>query len=164
MRIWSTLLIQSGLKWAIDLGDAWIYGRLRLIRSVLRAWNSDVFENDKGCYILGLLHHLFWLKLMCALFRHNIQVTCKLLIYADDSAIFFVHKDVDFIFVKLGKVLEKCLDSLIDNRLSLHLGKNRMHVVWFTKEISQGYRFSYQMLRYCHQIYRNCQIFGCTNW
>ena len=54
-----------------------------------------------------------------------------------------VHKDVDFISVKLGKVLEKCSDWLIDNRFIFTFRKNRMHVVWSTKEISQGNRFSY---------------------
>ena len=73
-------------------------------------------------------------------------------IYADDSAILFVHKDVDFISVKLGKVLEKCSDWLIDNRLSLHLGKTECMLFG-----------PYQMLRYGHQIHRSCQIFGCTN-
>ena len=69
--------------------------------------------------ILGPLLFLLYVNDMST----SIDEDCKLLLYADDSAILFVHKDVDFISVKLGKVLEKCSDWLIDNRLSLHLGK-----------------------------------------
>ena len=69
--------------------------------------------------ILGPLLFLLYVNDMST----SIDEDCKLLLYTDDSAILFVHKDVDFISVKLGKVLEKCSDWLIDNRLSLHLGK-----------------------------------------
>ena len=48
---------------------------------------------------------------------------CKLLLYADDSTILFSHKDPDQIANKLGKVLESCSEWLVDNKLSLHLGK-----------------------------------------
>ena len=48
---------------------------------------------------------------------------CTLLLYADDSTILFSHKDPDFISQKLGQELESCSKWLIDNKLSLHLGK-----------------------------------------
>ena len=53
----------------------------------------------------------------------SIDPDCKLLLYADDSTILFSHKDPDQIAYKLGKVLESCSDWLVDNKLSLHLGK-----------------------------------------
>ena len=53
----------------------------------------------------------------------SIDPGCKLLLYADDSTIMFSHKDPDQIAHKLGKVLESCSDWLVDNKLSLHLGK-----------------------------------------
>lgn len=53
----------------------------------------------------------------------SIDPDCKLLLYADDSTILFSHKDPDQIADKLGKVLESCSDWLVDNKLSLHLGK-----------------------------------------
>ena len=53
----------------------------------------------------------------------SIDPDFKLLLYADDSTILFSHKDPDQIAHKLGKVLESCSDWLIDNKLSLHLGK-----------------------------------------
>ena len=53
----------------------------------------------------------------------SIDPDCKLLLYADDSTILFSHKDPDQIAHKVGKVLESCSDWLVDNKLSLHLGK-----------------------------------------
>ena len=53
----------------------------------------------------------------------SIDSNCKLLLYADDSTILFSHKDPDVIASKLGKVSESCSSWLVDNKLSLHLGK-----------------------------------------
>jgi hypothetical protein len=46
-----------------------------------------------------------------------------LILYADDSAILFAHKDPDVISDKLSSVMDSCSNWLIDNKLSLHLGK-----------------------------------------
>ena len=53
----------------------------------------------------------------------SVDSDCKLLLYADDSAILFSHKDPDVIATKLGCVLDSCNRWLVDNKLSLHLGK-----------------------------------------
>ena len=53
----------------------------------------------------------------------SVDEDCKLILYADDSAILFSHSDPCIISNKLCKVLKKCSDWLVDNRLSLHLGK-----------------------------------------
>ena len=39
------------------------------------------------------------------------------------GAIFFTHKDPQIISEKLGSVLKHCSDWLVDNKLSLYLGK-----------------------------------------
>ena len=53
----------------------------------------------------------------------SIDSDCKLILYADDSAIFYAHKDPHVISSKLGSVLDKCSTWLVNNKLSLHLGK-----------------------------------------
>ena len=53
----------------------------------------------------------------------SIDPDCKLLLYANDSTILYSHSDPDQIANNLGKVLESCSDWLVDNKLSLHLGK-----------------------------------------
>ena len=48
---------------------------------------------------------------------------CRLSLYADDSALFMAHKDASFIANQLSTELSKCRKWLIDNKLSLHMGK-----------------------------------------
>jgi len=55
----------------------------------------------------------------------SINSDCKLLLYADNSTILFSHKDPQVISKKLGKELESCSNWLVDNKLSLHLGKTK---------------------------------------
>ena len=51
------------------------------------------------------------------------SVDCKLSLYADDSALLFSHKDSDVISDRLSKELSNCKRWLVDNKLSLHVGK-----------------------------------------
>ena len=53
----------------------------------------------------------------------SIDSECKLILDADDSAILFSHKDPNVISQKLWKFLENCSTWLLDNKLSLHMGK-----------------------------------------
>ena len=67
----------------------------------------------------------------------SIDGDCKLIVYADDSAILYTHKDPNIISSKLGNVLEKCSDWLTDNKLSLHLGKTECMFVGPKRKIRQ---------------------------
>ena len=80
----------------------------------------------------------------------SIEKDCKLILYADDSAILFTHKNPDVISSKLGKVLEKCSDWLIDNKLSLHLGKTECILFEPPRKIKQITNF--QVKCYDHVI------------
>ena len=51
-----------------------IYGRLRLIRSVLRAWKIFRIKIDWNCNFVGLLHHPFWLQLVMTLSGNHFQL------------------------------------------------------------------------------------------
>jgi len=53
----------------------------------------------------------------------SISKSCKLILYADDSAILYSHKGPSIISSVLGKELENCSKWLVDNKLYLHLGK-----------------------------------------
>ena len=63
------------------------------------------------------------LLFLCYVNDMPISVDCKLLLYADDSALLIDGKDPKEISSKLSKELESCQQWLIDNKLSLHLGK-----------------------------------------
>ena len=53
----------------------------------------------------------------------SIGVDCQLSLYADDSALFFAHRDPLVIADCLSTELSNCRKWLIDNKLSLHVGK-----------------------------------------
>ena len=53
----------------------------------------------------------------------SISLNCKLSLYADDSALLFAHKSASFIADRLSSELTRCKQWLVDNKLSLHVGK-----------------------------------------
>ena len=50
-------------------------------------------------------------------------VKCKLILYADDSALVVAGKNCSIIQQRLSSELESIWEWLIDNKLSLHFGK-----------------------------------------
>ena len=63
------------------------------------------------------------LLFLCYVNDMPMSIKCKLLLYADDSALIISGKDPKVIAEKLTKELESCQQWLMDNKLSLHLGK-----------------------------------------
>ena len=68
----------------------------------------------------------------------SIDPDCKVLLYADDSAILFSHKDPQVISSKLSSVMESCQDWLVDNKLSLHLGKTESIIFGPKRKLQQA--------------------------
>lgn len=60
---------------------------------------------------------------MCYINDMTVSLRCQLSLYADDSALVYSHKDPNEISRFLSEELASCKRWLIDNRLSLHLGK-----------------------------------------
>ena len=60
------------------------------------------------------------------------SVKCLLLLYADDSALMISDKDPRRYADRLGKELDSCRNWLIDNKLSVHLGKTES-IIFGTK-------------------------------
>ena len=67
--------------------------------------------------ILGPLLFLIYINDM------KISINCKLSLYADDSALLFSHSSYTTIADRLSDELTQCKRWLVDNRLSLHIGK-----------------------------------------
>ena len=63
------------------------------------------------------------LLFLCYVNDMPVSVQCKLLLYADDSALLVEGKDPNLIAETLSNELNSCRHWLIDNKLSLHLGK-----------------------------------------
>ena len=51
------------------------------------------------------------------------SVSCDLSLYADDSCLSVTNKDITYIENKLNENLSSLCDWLVDNKLSIHLGK-----------------------------------------
>jgi len=88
--------------------------------------------------ILGPLLFLAYINDMST----SISSFCKLILYADESAILFSHKDPSYISQVLGKELENCSKWLIDNKLSLHLGKTECILFGSKKKLSKIQNFT----------------------
>ena len=71
-----------------------------------------------------------------------ISKDCKLLLYADDSAIIFSHQDPNVISKKLGCELANCNNWLVDNKLSLHIGKTECILFGSKRKIKKIENFS----------------------
>ena len=66
------------------------------------------------------------LLFLCYINDMHLSVQCKLFLYADDSALLVRGKNPSTISECLSENLESCRDWLIDNKLSLHLGKTEL--------------------------------------
>ena len=80
------------------------------------------------------------LLFLCYVNDMPISVDCKLLLYADDSALLVSNKDPKIVADRLSYELESCRQWLIDNKLSLHLGKTG-NSFWFQKKAEFCSRF-----------------------
>ena len=63
------------------------------------------------------------LLFLCYVNDMILSVNCKLMLYADDCVLLVSGRDPNVISDTLSKNLESCQKWLVDNRLSLHLGK-----------------------------------------
>ena len=81
--------------------------------------------------ILGPLHFLVYIDDMHA------AVKCKLILYADDSALHVAGKNCAIIQQRLSSELESIWEWLTDNKLSLHFGKTES-IVFGSKRRLQG--------------------------
>ena len=80
--------------------------------------------------ILGPLLFLVYINDMVT------SLNCKLSLYADDSALLFAHKDVHVIGDRLSNELSNCKRWLVDNKLSLHVGKTECLLFGTRKRIN----------------------------
>ncbi|CAL4076096.1 unnamed protein product, partial [Meganyctiphanes norvegica] len=63
------------------------------------------------------------LLFLCYINDMPLSVKCKLYLYADDSTLLVQGKQPTLIAQALSENLDRCKSWLIDNKLSLHLGK-----------------------------------------
>ena len=74
-----------------------------------------VFLNPQGIILVSLLSLCYVNEIYT-----SVSADCKLILYADDSAILFAHKDQEVISQRLSKVMKSRSNWLVDNTKSLH--------------------------------------------
>ena len=87
------------------------------------------------------------LLFLCYVNDMPMSINCKLLLYADDSVLLVPGLDPDSIATKLSHELKSCYDWLVDNRLSLHLGKTES--ILFSTKRKNTLNNSFQV--YCNK-------------
>ena len=133
--------------------ESYLTGRKQLVN--VNGTESELLNITCGVpqgSILGPLLFLCYVNDMSI----SIQSDCKLLLYADDSTIIFSHKDPDVISKKLGKELESCSHWLVDNKLSLHLGKTECIIFGPKRKLKKVKEFKIQCNG--HVIYSQSKI------
>ena len=83
--------------------------------------------------------------------------------YADDSAIFYAHKSPQVISDKLSQTLDNCAEWLIDNKLSLHLGKTES-ILFGPKQKLKHVDFSIKDILLTHLKRSNIWVCISTNF
>ena len=119
---------QAALKWF----DSYLGGREQTVEisGVFSEFRTVTCGVPQGS-ILGPLLFLIYVNDMKA------AVKCKLLLYADDSALLASSSDVSEIEEILKRELESVSEWLSENRLSLHLGKTESILFGANKRLAK---------------------------
>ena len=83
-------------------------------------------------------------------------VKCELFLYADDTCLTFPHEDVKEIEDQLNLNFSRLCDWFIDNKLSIHLGKDK------TKSALFGTKLNIKQAEPLNIVYCNVKIKQCT--
>ena len=82
---------------------------------------------DKALIICGIPQRSILGPLLFLLYVNDMvhAVNCDLLLYADDTGLIFQHKDVNIIEQQLNRKFSNIYDWFVDNKLSIHFGKDK---------------------------------------
>ena len=77
---------------------------------------------------------------------------CEILLYADDTCLFFQHKNIKVIEQELNNSFADLCEWFVDNRLSIHFGEDK------TKSISFGSKYKIKNLEPLRIEYNSIKI------
>ena len=100
----------------------WFHSYLTQREQIITVNGTDSSTGSNNCGVPhgSILGPVFFL---CYINDMPISIKCKLLLYADDSTLIISGSDPKVIADTLSFELNSCRQWLIDNKLSLHLGK-----------------------------------------
>ena len=84
------------------------------------------------CSILGPLPFLLYVNDMSQAIERDLLL--YILLYADDSVLFFSHKNVDVINDQLNRDFNSLCDWFVDNKFSIHFGEDKIKCILFTSK------------------------------
>ena len=117
---------------SVDWFRSYLTGREQIVQ--VNKVDSDPLPISCGVPQGSILGPLLFL---CYINDMAVSVDCKLLLYADDSALLVSGRDPQIIADKLSKELESCRQWLVDNKLSLHLGKTECILFGSKRKLNQ---------------------------
>ena len=128
--------------------------------------NVNDTEADPSLVICGFPHvsvlcpRLF----LCYINEMELSISseCKLLLYADDSAILYSNKDSQIISDKLGLKLEMCSKWLVDSNFSLHMGKTECIIFGSKRKFRKLNNFSVECNGHTIKVQRSVKYLGLT--
>ena len=116
------------------------YGTLQSFRSYISERiflvNIEGKLSDFGKIYCGVPQGSILGPLLFLIYVNDIPQAVKstLLLYADDSCILYQHKEVGEIEKHLGKDFENICDWFLDNKLSIHFGKDKTKSILFASK------------------------------
>ena len=122
---------------SVDWFDSYLRGRSQCVE--VSACKSEFLPISCGVpqgSILGPLLFLVYINDM------STSVNCMLCLYADDSALLFSHRDPTIIADRLSSELSNCKRWLVDNKLSLHVGKTECLIFGSRGKLRKVHNFS----------------------
>ncbi len=129
--------MKKHVHWLTDWFQSYLRERTQIVN--VNGVDSDPMTVRCGVPQGSILGPLLFL---CYVNDMPISVKCKLLLYADDSALLVSGKDPTEIGKRLSYELESCSQWLIDNKLSLHLGKTEAILFGSKRKLKKAKRFS----------------------
>ena len=111
-------LKEMGIK-SVDWFRSYLSNRNQIV-------NVNDTESDLSLVTCGVPQGSIFGPLLFLCYINDMELSiiseCKLLLYAEDSAILYSNKDSRVISAKFGLEPEMCSKWLVDNKLSLHMG------------------------------------------
>ena len=116
-----------------DYAISWFTSYLSNRSFIVNVENDYSDPGDLNCgvpqgSILGPLLFLLYVNDMPQ------AIECDLLLYADDSVLFFSHKIVDVINDQLNRDFNSQCDWFVDNKLDIHFGEDKTKCILFTSK------------------------------
>ena len=96
--------------------------------------NVDKSFSDPGKFECGVPQGSILGPLMFLLYVNDMpgEISCEMLLYADDACLVFQAKDLDIISEKLNTEFNKPCDWFVDNKLIIHFRDDKTKSILFT--------------------------------